>query len=258
MATETTHLVYFSPTHTSAKVARAIGKGIGMKHLAETDLTLDEGTAPIVIKDALAVIAVPVYAGRVAPTALQRLRRLRAENATAILIAVYGNRDYEDALVELRDEAGKLGFGILAAGAFIGEHSYSRPAMPIAGGRPDADDLEKAERFGQKCRTKLEKEYRGEVPFIKGNVPYRTVGPSTPASPACTGDCLACGLCVEVCPTHAMKLNAEGVVETEAARCIKCCACVKTCPHGARVFDTPYTPMLHQKCAARREPELFL
>ncbi|MCB5696659.1 hypothetical protein LIQ92_17345 [Fusicatenibacter saccharivorans] len=39
---------------------------------------------------------------------------------------------------------------------------------------------------------------------------------------------------------------------------MKCCACVKECPNGARVFDTPYTPMLHQKCAARREPELFI
>ena len=38
----------------------------------------------------------------------------------------------------------------------------------------------------------------------------------------------------------------------------KCCACVKECPNGARVFDTPYTPMLHQKCVARREPELFI
>ena len=101
---DTTHIVFFSPTHTSAKIARAIGDGIGMERRIETDLTLDESITPIEIKNALTIIAVPVYAGRVAPIALQRIRRLKGENAPVVLVAVYGNRDYEDALVELRDE----------------------------------------------------------------------------------------------------------------------------------------------------------
>lgn len=106
----TTQLVFFSPTHTSAKIARAVGEGIGMGRRIETDLTLDEDLTPIEIRDALTVIAVPVYGGRVAPVALQRLKRLRGINAPAILITVYGNRDYEDALLELRDTAVELGF----------------------------------------------------------------------------------------------------------------------------------------------------
>ena len=100
-----------------------------------------------------AFIAVPVYAGRVAPIALQRIRRLKGENAPVVLVAVYGNRDYEDALVELRDETTCLGFTPLAAGAFIGEHSYSRPGMPVAEGRPDANDLKR--RKTQPCGTWL-------------------------------------------------------------------------------------------------------
>ncbi len=207
------HIVFFSPTHTSAKIARAIGESIGMGRRIEIDLTTDENSSPIEIKDSITIIAVPVYAGRVAPIALQRLRRLKGNNAPAILVAVYGNRDYEDALVELRDETIQLGFTPLAAGAFIGEHSYSRPNMPIAEGRPDVTDLQIAEQFGKD---------------------------------------------IEVCPTHAIALSDEGKIETEITKCIKCCACVKECPNGARVFDTPYTPMLHQKCAARREPELFI
>ena len=104
------HIVFFSPTHTSAKIARAIGGSIGMGKRIEIDLTTDENSSPIEIKDSITIIAVPVYAGRVAPIALQRLRRLRGNNAPAILITVYGNRDYEDALVELRDETIQLGF----------------------------------------------------------------------------------------------------------------------------------------------------
>ena len=252
------HIIFFSPTHTSAKIASAIGESIGMGRRIEIDLTTDENSSPIEIKDSITIIAVPVYAGRVAPIALQRLRRLKGNNAPAILVAVYGNRDYEDALVELRDETIQLGFTPLAAGAFIGEHSYSRPNMPIAEGRPDVTDLQIAEQFGKDCLTKLEKDETLSDFYLKGNIPYRFVGPSTPASPVCTEECFACGECIEVCPTHAIALSDEGKIETEITKCIKCCACVKECPNGARVFDTPYTPMLHQKCVARREPELFI
>ena len=56
-------------------------------------------------------------------------------------MVVYGNRDYEDALLELSDRAKDWGLTPVAAGAFIGEHSYSRPSLPVAEGRPDEDDL---------------------------------------------------------------------------------------------------------------------
>ena len=128
----TNHLVFFSPTHTSAKIARAIGEGIGMGRRIETDLTLDESDSPIEINDSLTVIAAPVYGGRVAPVALQRIKRLKGNNSPAIVVVVYGNRDYEDALLELRDTVASLGFTPLSAGAFIGEHSYSTAEMPVA------------------------------------------------------------------------------------------------------------------------------
>ena len=97
----TNHLVFFSPTHTSAKIARAIGEGIGMGRRIETDLTLDESDSPIEINDSLTVIAAPVYGGRVAPVALQRIKRLKGNNSPAIVVVVYGNRDYEDCRLEL-------------------------------------------------------------------------------------------------------------------------------------------------------------
>ncbi len=252
------HVVFFSPTHTSAKTARAIAQGIGMGRRMEIDLTTDESLNPIEIKDSIVIIAVPVYAGRVAPLALQRLRRLKGHNALSILVAVYGNRDYEDALVELRDETIRMGFTPLAAGAFIGEHSYSRPGMPIAAGRPDDEDLQTAEQFGRDCLSKAMQWKQPENFFIKGNVPYRYVSPSTPTAPICTEGCFACGECIDLCPTHAIAVNNEDKIVTDISKCIKCCACVKGCPNGVRIFDTPYTAMLHEKCAARREPELFL
>ena len=256
----TTHLVFFSPTHTSARIARAVGEGIGMGRRIETDLTLDEGTSPILINDALTVIAVPVYGGRVAPIALQRLKRLKGHNAPVILLTIYGNRDYEDALVELRDTAVELGFTPLSAGAFIGEHSYSRPNMPVAAGRPDADDLQKAEQFGRESLRKLQ-ESTFPLPsfFIKGNIHFKPLPPGNNATHVCNDLFYDCGFCIEVWPTHAIHLSADGSqIETIAERCIRCCACVKECPTGARIFNSPFTAILHEKFSARREPETFL
>ena len=257
----TTHIVYFSPTHTSQKVARAIGEGLGMGRRIETDLTLDRSAEPIFIKDSLTVIAVPVYAGRVAPVALERIERLKGENSPVILVALYGNRDYEDALVELRDTVIARRFVPLSAGAFVGEHSYSRENMPIAEGRPDTKDIDEAVMFGRKSLEKLSKvSALTEIyPFyIKGNVPYRAVGPSAPAAPVVLEEsCAVCGECIGLCPTNALYINVEGKIDTDKMKCIKCCACVKECPTQARIFDTPYTAMLHEKCSARREVELF-
>lgn len=277
---DATHLVFFSPTHTSAKIARAVGDGIGMGRRMETDLTLDESADPIEITNALAVIAAPVYGGRVAPAALKRLKRLKGNNAPAILIAVYGNRDYEDALIELRDTAVELGFTPLSAGAFIGEHSYSTTNMPIAAGRPDASDLQIAFQFGQDSLNKLIEKTAVTSPelqaacklkslggklsillssfFIKGTSPYKIIQAGKPACPVCTEACFVCGECVEVCPTHAISISKDGSqIETDINRCIKCCACVKECPNEARVFHTPFAAILHEKFNTRREPELF-
>ena len=53
----------------------------------------------------------------------------------------------EDALVELEDILEKNGFSILAGGAFIGEHSYTRK---VGTNRPDSNDLDIAFNFGKK------------------------------------------------------------------------------------------------------------
>ena len=175
-------------------------------------------------------------------------------------MVLYGTRDYEDALKELCDLVSEQGFVPVAAGAFIGEHSFSRKGMPIAEGRPDESDLKQATEFGKKIIEELEKVSCVECLSaleVKGNFPYRVKGPSTPQAPVTDNDlCTQCEYCVDVCPTHAISLADEGMY-SDPNLCIKCCACVKECPEGARTFDTPYPAMLHKNFSARREPEIF-
>ena len=290
-------VICFSPTHTSKTIAEAVAAGMararcGSEGNAEAsascsmlvrtiDLTLDRSEEPVILAQGEAVvIGAPVYAGRVAPEAVKRLKRIQVAagaSIPAVITVTYGNRDYEDALVEFYDLTLSLGLIPFAAGAFIGEHSYSTPAMPIAEGRPDSMDLADASIFGGECARKLESPGAFAPFHIKGNRPYKE--PSRPASdtsrtaqsssgspakpapsvPLTTDGCPLCGECVRVCPTGAVSidLNVRKVL-TDPALCIRCCACVRACPAGLRTYTTPFTAFLHEHCSARRDPETFL
>lgn len=65
---------------------------------------------------------------------------------------MYGNREYEDALLELNNIVVEAGFQPVAGGAFIDEHSFENDSTPIAKGRPDIKDLQKATEFGRTIR----------------------------------------------------------------------------------------------------------
>ena len=47
----------------------------------------------------------PVYAGRVPALAVERLKGIKTSGVKCVIVAVYGNRAYEDALVEMQDVA---------------------------------------------------------------------------------------------------------------------------------------------------------
>ena len=129
------HLIYFSPTHTSAKIVYAIAEGMGATSMSESDVTCESLDMEEYIDDELTIIAAPVYGGRVAETAMERFRMFRsAHHAPVVPVVLYGNRDYEDALKELCDLVSEQGFVPVAAGAFIGEHSFSRRGCPLPRG----------------------------------------------------------------------------------------------------------------------------
>lgn len=169
------NVLYFSPTGGTKRTAQHLAGALGGETLC-TDLTVHPAqSAPA---DA-AVIAVPSFGGRVPPLAAQRIRQLKGGGAPAVLLCVYGNRAYEDCLVELQDLASEAGFRVVAAVAAIAEHSIARQ---YAAGRPDAQDLARLSAFGEAIREKLA---CGELtePELPGNRPYKSFGvlPMLPA-----------------------------------------------------------------------------
>ena len=132
-------LVYYSPTNTSKNIVTAIMKGTGLDfdHIDLTPPDADSKTYEIA-SDELAIIAAPVYRGRIPSVAVNRLKKLKGNSTPAVLVAVYGNRAFDDALLELQDITKELGFKTVAGAAFIGQHSFDTKDTPIATGRPDS------------------------------------------------------------------------------------------------------------------------
>ncbi len=255
-------LIYYSPTNTGKRTVAAIRKGTELDYdhidLTSPDKVID---GVEIDENQLAIFAVPVYSGRIPGVAVERIRKLKGNNTPAILVAVYGNRAFDDALLELKDLTTELGFKAVAGAAFIGQHSFDSKETPIATGRPDSDDIKKATKFGAQVIQKLEK--MDEIPPLEvpGNYPYREVGGGDPRSPETDPEiCILCGMCARVCPVGCVEVSDK--VTTEKQDCTACTSCVQNCPTGARHWEhegiLKAAKWLSTEHGARREPELFL
>lgn len=223
-----------------------------------------EKKIPQKLNTSLIVFGAPVYSGRVPKVAAECFRQLSVSGIPAVPVVVYGNREYEDALLELKDICIRCGGVPVAAGAFIGEHSFSTPPAPIAPGRPDENDLTLAVEFGQKIgrlMESIEQDKPDATVSVPGNYPYKkpTVAIGVPFIDV-SDDCTACGICVAVCPVDA--INEEQGYCTLDDVCIHCCACIKACPESARIMKDglfkEFAAKLNQTCGVRKEPETFL
>jgi ferredoxin/flavodoxin len=259
-------LLYFSPTGTTKVVLENIAAGLCAEMVNHVDVTLPDADRHAFLEmkdDELLVVGAPVYAGRIPEIAAQRFQKMRSRGNPAVLVVVYGNREFEDALLELSDLAQASGFVPVAGGAFIGEHSFSTKSTPLAEGRPDASDIRKAREFGVSIGQLLQNiQNIGEIrpPKLPGNRPFR--GPSIlpKVSPVVDKDrCTACGNCAAVCPTGSICIKETSC--TRAETCVLCCACIKTCPARARALKDPTIAQiigwLQAIAANRKEPEVF-
>lgn len=236
----TLYEIIFSPTGGTKSVADALARGFG-QNVCVIDLCtpdFDPSSASITSDD-ICIIAVPSYGGRVPALAISRLSQLKGCGARTILAAVYGNREFEDTLLELNDSATAAGFVPFAAVSAVAEHSIDRQ---IATGRPDAEDIAKLTKWAQSLATAVAD---GDFPVlhVPGNFPYKDSKGST-AKPIADDRCIRCGLCAEKCPTSA--IPARQPEQTDAVKCISCMRCINICPTGARALPSDLMAGIHQ------------
>ena len=255
-------LVYFTATETTIKVLNSVVEQLDASVIMEFNVTTGIVGNPESItlsENDLLLIGAPVYSGRIPEIAAKQFAKFKGSNTPAITVAVYGNREYDDALIELADLVKSNGFKPVAAGAFVAEHCIF---PQVATSRPDAADLAKAEQFGRDCKALLESvDDIAELSELEipGNRPY-TAANRPKLHPASNENCTGCGQCVDECPAGA--ISRENPRITDFDLCISCGRCMKICPNGGRSYSGDMYKMGGAKFAeanaARKEPVVFM
>ena len=266
--------VFYSAAGSTEKVvtgvAEKIAAALGVP-MEVYDFTLPENRteAKTYGADQLVVFGTPVYAGRVPNKMLPIVQNnFKGEGALAVPVVTFGNRSYDNGLIELRNELENNGFHTIAGAAVVCEHVFSNK---LASGRPNEEDWEKLSAFATAAAEKVRAmteipapiAVRGEDPVGPYYTPLGTDGKPAvflKAKPKTNEElCDKCGTCAKVCPVGSISM--ENLSEVNGI-CIKCQACIKKCPKGAMYFDDEaflsHVAMLEQNYTRRAEMEVFI
>lgn len=247
--------IVFSPTGGTQKVAGILASKLTEKATIIDLCDRNTDLSTISFKqDDICIVAVPSYGGRVPAVAIQRLSQLKGNGARAILTVVYGNREYEDTLIELKDTLDTAGFIIIAAVSAIAEHSIARQ---FAAGRPDEQDTKELESFADVIKGRLETGFNTTLE-VPGNRPYKE-SKGLSMHPSADKSCVKCRICAESCPVGAIPMDDPS--KTDNDKCMSCMRCVSACPQNARALNklvlAGAVQMLKKSCTKRKSNALI-
>lgn len=249
--------IVFSPTGGTKKVADIITDRFrwDSSFIDLTDSFLDF-TAFTFDEEDVCIVAVPSYGGRIPSVVAWRLKQMKGNKAKAVPVTVYGNRAYDDTMLELNDTLIEADFRPVAAVAAVAEHSIMRQFAP---GRPDEEDRRELVDFADKIKRGIQNGSLTDTPSVPGNRPYRSFD-GVPMKPRSGRSCTKCGVCAERCPVGAIPMDMP--MSTDHDKCITCMRCIAVCPQKNRsiskVLLAAGAQKLKKACKDRKKNQLFL
>jgi Pyruvate/2-oxoacid:ferredoxin oxidoreductase delta subunit len=251
-------ILCFSPTNTTRKICNAVALGMGEKNPRFLDMTrpdfrdsLESSPDSVVTNIDHLIIGAPVYFGKLPIEVMNCLKFIKGNGKTATAVVVYGNRDYGFALYRMVELLLHNNFRIIAAGAFIGQHSYS-DIIPVAMGRPDRDDLDKAYGFGKESIKISNCVSLDKIPIQKDI--FSKSNTYLPLKPVFISKrCTQCGICANYCPTGILSPETGSFITQKSKKqCIGCMACVLNCTQKARIAKANLIMKLAMKFILRK------
>lgn len=242
--------LYFSPTGQTKRIVDFAANQF--ENSNSIDISLEIKQYQFNASD-FCIVGVPSFAGRVPAIAIERLKSIQGKKTPVLLIVTYGNRAYDDTLLELKETLDNQGFQCIGAMAIVTQHSI---VNQYGKGKPTQADWNEIKEYMKTIKERLSSGFA--LLSVPGNSPYKDVRPSA-MHPQTSAQCIQCGLCARKCPVQAISIKDSTIVDDK--KCISCMRCVTLCPQHAKVCDENLLQSLAERlqpvCSLEKKNEFF-
>ncbi len=251
----TCFVVYISPAGTTRHVAGVIENRLDAAGCSVVACDLGQHHDCSDILDRIAAtngkcclfIGTPVYAFHAVPPVMKFIEKLPASGGYAVPFAVWGGVTSGIALHEMGERLTSGGCKVPGAGLVLAEHSLTwQFESPLCSGHPGPEDDAAVARLVDSVVSSLASDAPRELPLsdllnqpeemlpVMQQMTVAVAGTKLPPRTINQDVCTQCGVCMEQCPTGAMRLDTWPVYDDN---CIYCYKCLRVCPEQAIEAD---------------------